>query len=63
MPVSVQRTVEAIRWELYMSEDWRFEWVPRCEFFSNAMYAVSFNGIDGDYAEFGCWGAMTFSLA
>jgi hypothetical protein len=27
------------------------------------MFAVSFNGIDGDYAEFGCWGAMTFSLA
>jgi len=36
---------------------------PRREFFRNAMFAISFNGIDGDYAEFGCWGAMTFSLA
>ena len=63
MPVTVQRTIEAIRWELTQREDWRFEWVPRREFFRNAMFAISFNGIDGDYAEFGCWGAMTFTLA
>jgi O-methyltransferase len=63
MPVPVQRAVQALRWELYQREDWKFEWLPRREFFRNAMFAISFNGIDGDYAEFGCWGAMTFSLA
>ncbi len=35
----------------------------RKEFFYNAFRALSFNGIDGDYAEFGCHGAKTFSLA
>ena len=35
----------------------------RKEFFYNAFRALSFNGIDGDYVEFGCCGAMTFALA
>lgn len=35
----------------------------RQEFFYNAFRALSFNGIDGDYAEFGCFGGMTFALA
>jgi O-methyltransferase len=35
----------------------------RQEFFYNAFKALSFNGIDGDYAEFGCYGGMTFALA
>jgi len=35
----------------------------RQEFFYNAFKALSFNGIDGDYAEFGCWGGTTFALA
>lgn len=35
----------------------------RQEFFYNAFKALSFNGIDGDYAEFGCWGGRTFALA
>ena len=35
----------------------------RQEFFYNAFKALSFNGIDGDYAEFGCSGGMTFALA
>ena len=35
----------------------------RQEFFYNAFRALSFNGIDGDYVEFGCWGGMTFALA
>jgi hypothetical protein len=35
----------------------------RQEFFYNAFKALSFNGIDGDYAEFGCCGGMTFALA
>ncbi len=35
----------------------------RHEFFYNAFRALSFNGIDGDYAEFGCYRAMTFAMA
>lgn len=35
----------------------------RHEFFYRAFRALSFNGIDGDYAEFGCWGGITFALA
>jgi len=35
----------------------------RQEFFSNAFKALRFNGIDGDYAEFGSWGGLTFALA
>lgn len=32
-------------------------------FFQRAFTALAFNGIDGDYAEFGCCGGMTFELA
>jgi len=35
----------------------------RQEFFYNAFRALKFNGISGDYLEFGCWGARTFALA
>jgi O-methyltransferase len=35
----------------------------RQEFFYNAFKALRFNGIDGDYAEFGSWGGITFGLA
>src|SRR5437660_906115 len=35
----------------------------RQEFLFNAFKALSFNGIDGDYAEFGSSGGMTFGLA
>jgi hypothetical protein len=37
----------------------------RCRqaFFYDAFKALRFNGIDGDYAEFGSWGGMTFALA
>jgi O-methyltransferase len=34
----------------------------RYEFFRRALVALKFNGIDGDYAEFGCWGAGTFRM-
>lgn len=40
---------------------WREE-ACRHEFFYNAFQALAFNGIDGDYAEFGC-GWTTFALA
>lgn len=35
----------------------------RRELFAKAFKALRFNGIDGDYAEFGSWGGMTFALA
>ena len=35
----------------------------RQEFFYNAFRALKFNGIAGDYLEFGCWGGRTFALA
>jgi len=35
----------------------------RKEFFRGAFAALAFNGIDGDYAEFGCCGGVTFGLA
>ena len=35
----------------------------RREFMRRAFAAQQFNGITGDYAEFGCWGGMTFGLA
>lgn len=35
----------------------------RSEFFQKAFRGLRFNGISGGYAEFGCCGAMTFSLA
>jgi hypothetical protein len=41
---------------------WR-EQAGRQEFFYNAFRTLAFNRIDGDYAEFGSWGAMTFGLA
>ena len=39
------------------------EYTQRREFFRKAFMALAFNGIDGDYAEFGCCGAVTFALA
>jgi len=35
----------------------------RAVFFHHAFKALAFNGISGDYAEFGCHGGMTFELA
>ncbi|MCX5869803.1 MAG: hypothetical protein NTY00_04050 [Deltaproteobacteria bacterium] len=40
-----------------------YEFEGRRVFFHCAFRALAFNGIDGDYAEFGCCGAMTFGLA
>ena len=39
------------------------ERLGRLQFFYNAFKALSFNGIDGDYAEFGCYGGNTFAHA
>jgi hypothetical protein len=47
----------------YLFQLYRRERLARQEFFYNAFKALRFNGIAGDYAEFGSWGGMTFALA
>ncbi len=47
----------------YLFQLYRRERLARQEFFYNAFKALRFNGIEGDYAEFGSWGGMTFTLA
>lgn len=39
------------------------ESLERKELFRRAFQALAYNGIKGDYAEFGCFGAATFTLA
>jgi O-methyltransferase len=46
-----------------LKDKYYYEYSQRREFFRKALMVLSFNGIDGDYAEFGCCGAMTFGLA
>lgn len=45
------------------SDVFLYEMPQRKEFFRRALHYLSFNGIDGDYAEFGSFGAQTFRLA
>jgi hypothetical protein len=47
----------------YLFDTYVRESLGRQEFFFNAFKALRVNGIDGDYAEFGSWGGMTFALA
>jgi hypothetical protein len=48
----------------YAPGEWqRSELWPRKDFFYRAFRATDFNGITGDYLEFGSWGAQTFRLA
>jgi hypothetical protein len=54
--------LDRLRDQVLFQPSWR-EKTCRQEFFYNAFKALAFNGIDGDYAEFGCWGGMTFALA
>jgi len=49
--------------DYYLSNVTVQERLGRQQFFYHAFKALAFNGIDGDYAEFGCWGAVTFDLA
>jgi O-methyltransferase len=44
-------------------DEYYSEYSYRRDFFKSAFNALAFNGIDGDYAEFGCCGGMTFGLA
>lgn len=39
------------------------EWACREDFFFNAFQALTFNGIKGDYCEFGSHGCVTFRMA
>lgn len=39
------------------------DWLDHETFFRRAFFTLSYNGIDGDYAEFGCHAAVTFSMA
>ena len=43
--------------------DWVVKQSFKQKFFQFAFKAIQYNGIDGDYAEFGCHGGMTFNLA
>jgi hypothetical protein len=45
------------------SDVWQDEVLERKSFMRRAFYALSFNGIEGDYAEFGSNSATTFRLA
>jgi O-methyltransferase len=49
--------------EIYFSDVYVRERLGRRRFFFNAFKALRFNGIDGDYAEFGSHGGMSFALA
>ena len=49
--------------ELAESDLFLHELPQRKEFFRRAFQYLAFNQIEGDYAEFGCFGAMTFRVA
>jgi hypothetical protein len=50
-------------WEKFLFQvPWR-EKACRREFFYNAFRALAFNGIEGDYVEFGCGWGVTLALA
>jgi|SRR2546422_34674 len=59
------RSIRAIRFELarMRSERWYTEIADRRMFLNHAFECIAFNEITGDYAEFGCWSAITFPLA
>ena len=46
-----------------LEADFAEAWEFKRRFFWTAFKALEFNGIDGDYAEFGCHGGKTFRLA
>jgi O-methyltransferase len=45
------------------SDQWWQEFADLKSFIRRAFQVLVYNGIEGDYAEFGCWGARTFTLA
>lgn len=46
-----------------IKDDHYYEYAGRDDFFRRAFTALAFNGIQGDYVEFGCCGGVTFGLA
>ena len=64
-PESIQSAVWLARleWARIRRKHWYFEVACREEFFRRAFVTLAFNGIDGDYAEFGCWSGNTFRIA
>jgi O-methyltransferase len=64
LPEPVLNRVRRVRsWRASRRVHNRYEYADRYEFFRKALYALKFNGISGDYAEFGCMGAQTFCIA
>lgn len=62
LPAPVMQKIRQCRnpvFEADIDAAWNF----KREFFWNAFKALDFNGIDGDYAEFGSYSGMTFRLA
>lgn len=62
----VQRLFSAVRrfkYSLFRADVRHSEEEHRREFMRRAFHALNFNGISGDYAEFGSHGGTTFSLA
>ncbi len=52
-----------MEWARIRRKHWYFEVACRQGFFRRAFVTLAFNGIEGDYAEFGCWSGNTFWLA
>jgi hypothetical protein len=65
LPAPARRAIRAIHFELarMRSERWYTDIADRRRFLNHAFQFIAFNEITGDYAEFGCWSAMTFQLA
>jgi O-methyltransferase len=69
LSLPLRRAVQALRQRSYRGRgvlelDVRSrEWACREDFFFDAFQALSFNGIKGDYCEFGSHGCVTFRLA
>ncbi len=66
IPAAVHRGYRFLRRlnnRLYRQDVETSEAEHRAEFMRRAFHALSFNGISGDYAEFGSHGATTFALA
>ena len=59
----MNRTLRKLIPKRYRKDDYYHEEIHRRELMRRAFTALSFNGMSGDYAEFGCCGGMTFKLA
>jgi len=62
LPRGIQSRIRRYRYGVAVT-DIEAAWEFKRAFFWNAFKALEFNGIDGDYAEFGFYSGMTFRLA